>query len=84
MYKRQVEDVVKGYTPTVTDPIKENDNNITIAIRNTHELETTDIVIKKVWDDLGNIRIRRDSCTNDHIQAVEDNGVRTSAEIPLK
>lgn len=56
-----VEDVVKGYTPTVTDPIKENDNNITIVIRNTHELETTDIVIKKVWDDLGNESSRPDS-----------------------
>lgn len=58
-----VEDAVEGYTPTVTDPIKETDNNITIVIRNTHELETTDIIIKKVWDDLGNENSRPDSIT---------------------
>ena len=30
------------------------------------------------------LRIRKDYCTNDDIQSVEDNGVRTSAEVPLK
>lgn len=58
-----VEDAVDGYTPTVTDPIKETDNNITIVIRNTHELETTEILIEKVWDDLGNENSRPDSIT---------------------
>lgn len=58
-----VEDAVEGYTPTVTDPIKETDNNITIVIRNTHELETTEIIIEKVWDDLGNENSRPDSIT---------------------
>ncbi len=29
------------------------------------------------------LRIRKDYCTNDHIQSVDDNGVRTSAEVPL-
>lgn len=58
-----VEDAVDGYTPTVTDPIKETDNNITIVIRNTHELETTEILIEKVWDDLGNENSRPNSIT---------------------
>ena len=58
-----VEDAVEGYAPTVTDPIKETDNNITIIIRNTHELETTEIIIEKVWDDLGNENSRPDSIT---------------------
>lgn len=49
-----VEDEVDGYTPTISDPIKENDNNTTIIIKNTHELEKTEIIIEKVWDDLGN------------------------------
>ena len=30
------------------------------------------------------LRIRKDYCANDDIQSVEDNGVRTSAEVPLK
>ena len=27
------------------------------------------------------LHFRKDYCANDHIQAVEDNGVRTSAEV---
>ena len=30
------------------------------------------------------LRIRKDYCANDDIQSVENNGVRTSAEVPLK
>ena len=35
----------------------------------------------EVWQGL---RIRKDYCANDDIQSVEDNAVRTSAEVPLK
>lgn len=58
-----VEDEVEGYTPTISNPIKENDNNVTVIIKNTHEKETTEIVIEKVWDDVGNENKRPDSIT---------------------
>ena len=58
-----VEDEVEGYTPTISNPIKENDNNVTVVIKNTHEKETTEIVIEKVWDDVGNENKRPDSIT---------------------
>ena len=58
-----VEDEVEGYTPTISNPIKENDNNVTVVIKNTHEKETTEIVIEKVWDDVGNENKRPDFIT---------------------
>lgn len=58
-----VEDEVEGYTPTISNPIKENDNNVTVVIKNTHEKETREIVIEKVWDDVGNENKRPDSIT---------------------
>ncbi len=58
-----VEDEVEGYTPTISNPIKENDNNVTVVIKNTHEKETTEIVIEKVRDDVGNENKRPDSIT---------------------
>ena len=58
-----VEDEVEGYTPTISNTIKENDNNVTVVIKNTHEKETTEIVIEKVWDDVGNENKRPDFIT---------------------
>ena len=58
-----VEDEVEGYTPTISNPITEHDNNVTVVIKNTHEKETTEIVIEKVWDDVGNENKRPDFIT---------------------
>lgn len=87
-----VEDAVDGYVPTVSEPIRENNNNITIIIRNTHELETTEIIIEKVWDDLGNENSRPESITvniyanGDLFETIEiteeDNWTYTLANLP--
>ncbi|BDE82261.1 hypothetical protein CE91St14_12890 [Porphyromonas somerae] len=47
--------------------------------------DTEIIVIRECHSQhLQGLRIRKDYCANDDIQSVEDNGVSTSAEVPLK
>ena len=45
------EEEVKGYVPTVNDPVVVDDNNITQLLINTHEPETIKINGTKTWDD---------------------------------
>ena len=56
-----VEDEVKGYEAGVSQPVVDNDGNVTIVFTNYHELETIDITIEKEWDDAGNKNSRPDS-----------------------
>ena len=56
-----VEDEVKGYDAGVSQPVVDNDGNVTIVFKNYHELETIDITIEKEWDDAGNKNSRPDS-----------------------
>ena len=56
-----VEDEVKGYEAGVSQPVVDNDGNVTIVFTNYHELETIDLTIEKEWDDAGNENSRPDS-----------------------
>lgn len=56
-----VEDEVKGYESSVSEPVKDNDGNTTIVIVNYHEIETIDLTIEKVWDDAGHEDVRPSS-----------------------
>lgn len=56
-----VEDEVKAYKAGVSQPVVDNDGNVTIVFTNYHELETIDITIEKEWDDAGNKNSRPDS-----------------------
>ncbi len=58
-----VEDEVLGYEINIEDAIIDNDGNQTIVITNTHEIETTDITIEKIWDDEENESKRPESIT---------------------
>ena len=49
-----VEDEVKGYEAGASQPVVDNDGNVTIVFTNYHELEKIDIPIEKEWDDAGN------------------------------
>lgn len=53
-----VEDEVKGYESSISEPVKDNDGNTTIVIVNYHEIETIDLTIEKVWDDAGHEDVR--------------------------
>lgn len=56
-----VEDEVKGYESSISEPVKDNDGNTTIVIVNYHEIETIDLTIEKVWDDVGHEDVRPSS-----------------------
>ena len=56
-----VEDEVKGYESSISEPVKDNDGNTTIVIVNYHEIETIDLTIEKVWDDAGHEDVRPSS-----------------------
>ena len=59
-----IEDVVKGYEDIQYTTIIHDDNTTEVVIKNNHELETTEITVNKIWDDMDNcLNTRPESIT---------------------